>query len=611
VATADGASVIKVLRQHAPSWLLQLPALLSPHEFQLLQQQAFGATREQMLRELAEAIEILVKDCPLILLLEDLHWGDVSTLDWLAYVARRRAAARLLILGTYRPVDAVMRHHPIRAVTQELRVHGQCEELALAYLSEAGVAAYLAQRLGQTSLSHDFIRTLHRRTNGNPLFLVTVVDELLRRGPQGSAGWERLSTGPEPVTVDIPESLRLLIDQQLAQLRPEERICLEAASVAGRDFSAAAVAASLDTTVEEVEAQYAAFARRGQFVRACGSEEWPDGTIAARYSFIHDLYHEFLYEQIPASRRARWHQQIGVRLEVGYGTRAREMAAELAAHFGRGRDYAKALQYLQYAGENALRRSAPQEAIQHLTDALALLNHLPETPAQVRQELRLQLALAPALWATKGYAAPELEQAYVRARQLCTQPADVPQLFAASYGLYAVYIYRAELAHASELGQHLLRIAEQHQDRTLLLGAHDIRSCALFHGGQFVQARAHTEAGVTLYAPDTHDALVALYGADAGISCYSWSALTLCVLGYLDQGRQRNGEALALARAVSHPFSLAYALLFAVYVHGWCREVEYGSSRVSVKKPGSYWPRSMVGSARGLTRLISRQPGRS
>ena len=149
----NGTRVIEVLRQHAPSWLLQLPALWSRLDVPMLQQRALGATRERMLRELAEAVEILAQDRPVVLVLEDLHWSDASTLDWLAYVARRRAPARLLVLGTYRPIDAVVRQHPIRAMTQELRVHGQCEELLLPYLSEAGVAAYLAQRFGAAVFS--------------------------------------------------------------------------------------------------------------------------------------------------------------------------------------------------------------------------------------------------------------------------------------------------------------------------------------------------------------------------------------------------------------------------------------------------------------------------
>jgi predicted ATPase len=336
---AYGAHVIEVLRQHAPSWLLQLPALWSTEEWPILQQRALGATRERMLRELAEAVEVLAQDHPVVLVLEDLHWSDVSSLDWVAYVARRRTPARLLVLGTYRPIDAVVREHPIRTVTQELRVHGQCEELLLPYLSAAGVAVYLTQRFGRTIFSRALVRAIHQRTNGNPMFLVTMVDEMVRQGRLRAyaTGRERLSQHAEAVIVDIPESLRRIIDQQLEQLPPEERACLEVASVAGREFSAAAVAAGIDRPVEEVEARYAALARRGQFIQARGTEVWPDGTIAARYGFTHDLYHEIVYERVAVSSRAQCHRRIGVRLEAGYGARAQEIAAELAEHFVRAR----------------------------------------------------------------------------------------------------------------------------------------------------------------------------------------------------------------------------------------------------------------------------------
>src|SRR5262249_13740756 len=117
----DGAHFIELLRQQAPSWLVQLPALLSPAGYEALQHESSGTTRDRMLRELAEAVEALTAGHPLVLVLEDLHWGDYATLDWLAYVARRQEPARLLVLGTYRPVEAVMRAHPIRTVTQELQ----------------------------------------------------------------------------------------------------------------------------------------------------------------------------------------------------------------------------------------------------------------------------------------------------------------------------------------------------------------------------------------------------------------------------------------------------------------------------------------------------------
>src|SRR5207249_11698023 len=163
-----------------PSWLLQLPTLFSPAEFEALQRRGSGATRDRMLRELADAVEILTAARPLVLVLEDLHWSDPSTLEWLTYVARRRDRARLLVLGTYRPLDAVIRSHPLRAVVQELRQHVQCAEVRLTYLSATQVATYLTQRFGAELPVTELAQLLHRRTQGHPLFLVMVVDELVR-----------------------------------------------------------------------------------------------------------------------------------------------------------------------------------------------------------------------------------------------------------------------------------------------------------------------------------------------------------------------------------------------------------------------------------------------
>jgi DNA-binding winged helix-turn-helix (wHTH) protein len=177
----EGPRLVTVLRQYAPSWLVHMPALLPPAEWAALQRMVGSAVQPRMLRELTEALDVLTAERPLVLVLEDLHWSDRATLEWLAYVARRLDPARLLLLCTYRPVDAIVRGHPLREVLTELWQHGQCVELALDSLSAAEVSAYLAQRFGDTRLAADLARVLHQRTNGNPLFLITMVDELVRQ----------------------------------------------------------------------------------------------------------------------------------------------------------------------------------------------------------------------------------------------------------------------------------------------------------------------------------------------------------------------------------------------------------------------------------------------
>src|SRR5262249_29417637 len=179
---AGGEQIIRVLKQYAPTWLTQLPSLLADQDLEAVQRRAQAATRDRMLRELVEALEALSLDEPLVLVLEDLHWSDVSTTDVLARLARRREAARLLVLGTYRPAHVAASAHPLRPVKQELEVHGHCEELPLEFLSVAAVREYLARRFPQHRFPSDLALVLHRNTGGNPLFIVNTIDDLMARG---------------------------------------------------------------------------------------------------------------------------------------------------------------------------------------------------------------------------------------------------------------------------------------------------------------------------------------------------------------------------------------------------------------------------------------------
>jgi hypothetical protein len=177
----DREQYIKAMQQYAPSWLMQLPGLLTPEARALLQQRVQGTNRERMLREMAEATEQFSAQRPLIIVLEDLHWSDVATLDWLTYITRRREPARLLILGTYRPADVLASNHPLRAVVQELQGRQQCEDIRLTPFGAEAIIADLTQRFGQLTAPNVFAATLARRTGGNPLFVVNTIDYLLEQ----------------------------------------------------------------------------------------------------------------------------------------------------------------------------------------------------------------------------------------------------------------------------------------------------------------------------------------------------------------------------------------------------------------------------------------------
>jgi DNA-binding winged helix-turn-helix (wHTH) protein/tetratricopeptide (TPR) repeat protein len=390
----DGPRLVSVLRQYAPSWLVQMPALLPPAEWEALQRTVGHTVQPRMLRELTEALDALTTEYPLVLVLEDLHWSDGATLEWLAYVARRPDPARLMILGTYRPVDAMVHAHPLRAVLTELQQHGQCVELALDYLSEVEVTAYLSQRFGNPGLAADLARVLHQRTYGNPLFLIAVVDEIVRQRVvrEGPAGWA-VPGGMETIPAVVPATLRALIEHQLAHCSPEEQTLLEAASVAGVEFAAAAAAAGLERADDEIEARCATLAHHGQFLQARGRAEWPDGTVTACFSFVHALYLDVLYQRIPAGRQTRWHARIGARLAQGFGTQAGDLAAALAMHFIRGRMLPQAMQYLRQAGEKAMAQSAHREAMGYFEQALGVLSQMPETRDTREQAIDLRLAL--------------------------------------------------------------------------------------------------------------------------------------------------------------------------------------------------------------------------
>jgi predicted ATPase len=529
-AAPEGERLIALLRHYAPTWLAQMPTVLNPVETETLQQMTQHTTRERMLRELAEAVVALTVEQPLVLRLEDLHWSDNSTLELLSVLARWQEPARLFVLGAYRPVEMLQNGNPLRAVTQELQLHKQCEELRLGLLTTNEVAAYISERLADEVADRKtrdaLARAIHERTEGNPLFMVTVVEDLRAQKTLGDIRAELRG---------VPPTIQQMIERQLDRLRPEEQQVLEVASVAGAQFSAAAVAAGTQMTTGDVEAYCAGLVRREQFLRIDGISEWPDGAVATRYNFLHALYQEVLYERIPAGQRVNLHKRIGEREKHAYGDHARTIAAELAVHFERGREYRKAIKYLQQAGENALHRAAHQEAISLLTKGLELLKTLPDTPERAQQELSLQVALGTSLMATKGQGALEVGFVYNRARELCEQLGETPQFSLVLLGLCNFYMSQGELQETLRLGEQLLNLAQRAQGPALLAVAHRALGAPLGQLGEFTRAREHFEQGIALYDLQQYRSPALRYGGyDPIMACLSWAAWVLWHLGYPD-----------------------------------------------------------------------------
>lgn len=559
-----GDRLIALLDQYAPTWLVQMPALRGPADFEALQRKTLGATHERMLREMVEALEAMAAERPLVLLLEDLQWGDDSTLQLLNALSRRRANARLLVLATYRPGEVLERDRSLTTIKEELQVHGLCQELMLDVLNEQAVREYLAMRFQKHELPDHVSEYIHAQTYGNPLFMANVTQHLVDLGIIGeTAGRWRLNRSLDNKHIGTPKNIELEIQRQFSRLSGEEKILLQAASVVGKAFSAAAATAGIDRSVVHVEECCEKLVQRGYFLRALGTEEWPNGTVANRYQLIHDLYREFIYNRIPAAKRSELHQQIGIRLEEGYGARSSEIAAQLAMHFEEGRDYHRAVQYCQKAAETALYRSGYQEVLQLAEKGLKVLQQRfeMEEDLQQQQELLLRTTLGIALSAVRGFADPDVEKCYTRAWELCQLPSLIPSANSTRVlrGLFSYYLVRGDLQIAQQLGQQLLSLSEHTRDQIDQLEAVSTLGFVSFYQGALLKAQQYLTQGHDMYGAVKSRLLLHVNVQDPGVDCLCILGLGLWTLGYPVQAIQTGLTALSLARERKHPFSEAYA----------------------------------------------------
>jgi len=572
--------IVPVLRAHAPMWLLQMPSLASASDRESLSREVFGVTRERMLREMGDALGALTIDQPLVLILEDLHWSDYSTLDLISYLSRQRQPAHLMLIGTYRTVELIVSGHPLKAVKQELLAKQQCEELPLEYLSEDAVAKYLSVRFPTNRFPARLAELIHERTEGNALFMVNAVDYLVAAGriAEKEESWE-LVVEIEKVEVGVPDSIKQMIEKQIEHLDAEEQRTLEAASVAGAEFSTLAVVAGLGEDRAAVEARCDELARQRQLIQDCGIQVLPNGEAVSRYGFIHALYQNVLYERLPASKRIQLHRRIGERREEIYGERAGEIAAELAMHFERGSNYKQAIKYLHQAAHNANRRFAYQEAVLLARRGLELLERLADTAERAQQELWMNLTQGVALIATKGYAAPEVGGAYARARMLCHELGETPDVSEALWGLWTFYFVRAKLVTAREIAEDFLRLSERLPYPGLAMRGHLTMEVTCIRQGEFALGMEHFEKALSLYDPERHRDDVFLYAQNPGVVMRCHAAWALWFLGKPDQALNRSQEALTLARELSEPHGLAHALYFAAVLHHLRREARLAQER--------------------------------
>ncbi|MFN2531522.1 MAG: protein kinase [Pyrinomonadaceae bacterium] len=379
-----------IMRASAPTWCSQLPAAFaSTGAMERLQQETIGATRERMMRELGDALSLFATTSPIVLLLEDLHWADFSSIDLLRHLCQRITNQRVMIAGTFRPEDIERNNHPLKGYKAEMMAHRLCEEVALDTLTINHIHDYLSAMFAPNTFPAEFALHIHSKTEGHPLFATNLLQYLQERGDivKTNEHWS-LARNLAEIKLEIPESIRSMIAKKIDALDENERRALQYASVEGQEFLSPVVAGLLGIDEVELEEQFAHLEKTYRLIETLEEQELPDGSLATRYRFSHALYQNYLYDALVAKRRVMLHLLAGEQLLQRYKKRSWQIATQLALHFERGRDFARAVEYLVHAGDNASRLYANNEAADHYSRALGLAAKLPdESRAEVMMTL--------------------------------------------------------------------------------------------------------------------------------------------------------------------------------------------------------------------------------
>jgi serine/threonine protein kinase/tetratricopeptide (TPR) repeat protein len=377
--------IAAVMRTYAPTWCMELPtAFASSGSLEKLQQETIGATKERMMRELGDALGILATASPVVLVLEDLHWADPSSIDLLRHLCQRINTQRLLITGTFRPEDVERSGHPLKSYKAEMKAHNLCEEIALSSLSREHIAEYVDATFAPNDFPAELTSLVHDKTEGHPLFAANLLQYLSERGDLVKANnrWSLVRPLAE-MDLEAPESVRGMISKKIDALDAEERRALQYASIEGTEFLSLVTAKLLGIDEVDLEERLAEIGKTHRLIETLGEEELPDGSLTTRYRFAHALYQNFLYGDLVNKRRVTLHQQAGEELLQHYGKRAPQIATQLALHFERGRDFERAVEYLIHAGDHAAKLYGYAEAERHYSQALRFVEKLaPESQAE-------------------------------------------------------------------------------------------------------------------------------------------------------------------------------------------------------------------------------------
>ncbi|MDQ3070394.1 MAG: AAA family ATPase, partial [Acidobacteriota bacterium] len=565
-----GPALAATFKTIAPTWYVQVAtytdgdtAITEPRE------PAPAVSQERMKRELAALLQEVSRRVPLVIFIEDLHWADVSTIDVLNYLAARFADMRVLIVTNFRPSDMALARHAFLGIRSDLQSRGLFEEVELRFLAPEDIARYLSLQFPVNAFPADFAAAIHAKTEGSPLFMADLVRYLRDTGTiveDDRGAWTLAGTVPT-ASKDLPESVRGMIARKIEQVDERDRRLLIAASVQGSEFDSTVIGAAAEMDPSEVEERLESLERVHVFVRRGEELEFPDRTLTLRYQFVHVLYQNVLFASLQPTRRVALSGAVANALVGHYGSEAPSIAGRLAVLFEGARQFAASAQYFFVAAQRAASIFGFREALSLAERGIAGLRGLPDGPERLQLELGLQMVRGLALRAVKGWAAPELEAAFARARQICDALDNPPELFPVLWNLTFFYMIRGDLPVVRAETAKLMAQAEVTHRPAFLMGVHHIAGVTAEFGGDVVEAHRHLELARELHLPAEHAAHNAMFGIDPGMVARAMSARPMWALGYPDRAHARSIETLALCRSQRQPVTFVFALIVAQGIH--------------------------------------------
>jgi tetratricopeptide (TPR) repeat protein len=535
-----------LLRAVAPTWLLQLPWLSTAQERDALRRELAGVGPDRMLREMGELLDRYTEQRPLLLVTEDLHWSDRATVQLIDYIARRRGRTRLMWLSSLRLAEVVALDHPLSSLRHELRLQRLCEEVVLDPFSETEVADYVALRSASLARDEAFVRALHERTDGVPLFVSSVISEVM--DPTG----DDVTIEARLASMTVPENLAAIIDHYIARLGQEQRALLSAAAVCGVEFRVETVSLALERDLASVVYACEELIREQVWLTRSRATEVEE-TQELPCSFRHALFRQVLYDRTPRSLRIHLHRQVGAALERERAAGVPVAASELAMHFDRARQPMIALHYYAEAAEAALLHFSPVLCIGLTERALVLLTQAPEGTERDALEITLATLQGVSAFHTFGVGS-EARSAFERAYTLLAVVPEHPMRGRLLHGFGYLLGLRGDYALALEVAERAEALSCEANDPVLMLAACIVQGEVHHLQGRTQTTRSWLERGLAIAEPLDIGANE-IFAADPQVMLHGMLAIELVRSGLVEQGRTHMQRARTRAQALRQPMT--------------------------------------------------------